>query len=474
MHTSDQSVPAAIPGERQALLSLSLTMLLSSLGTSIANVALPTLMDVFSASFQQVQWVVLSYLLAITTLIVSAGRLGDMFGRRPLLLGGVALFTLASLLSTYPSLPVLIATRALQGLGAALMMALSMAYVADIVPKERTGRAMGLLSTASAIGTAMGPSLGGLLIGSLCWQAVFAANVPLGIAALLLLQRNLPAVTKPRPTARPSYDYTGTMLLGITLAAYALAMTLGRGNWGLLNSALLGLTLLTAALFVISQKRASAPLIKLSLLERPVLGAGLVMSALVTSVVMATLVVGPFYLTYALGLSTAQLGLVMTAGPLVAAFSGVPAGHLVDRYGPRSMTLLGLMLMLAGSTGLALQPVTAGVPGYVLAISITTAGYALFQAANNTQVMTGMPPEQRGLVSGLLNLARNLGLITGTAVMGAVFVAASKAATLAAGNTQATASGMHITFAVAAVLIVLALLVGVRSRAPQIQTVSPS
>ncbi|MDC7705121.1 MFS transporter [Vogesella indigofera] len=470
MNRDKQSVPAATAGERHALLSLSLAMLLSALGTSIANVALPTLSEVFSASFQQVQWVVLSYLLAITTLIVSAGRLGDLFGRRPLLLYGVGLFSAASLLSAYPSLPVLIAARAVQGLGAALMMALSMAYVADLVPRERTGRAMGLLGTASAIGTAMGPSLGGLLIGALGWQSVFATNVPLGIVTFFLLQRHLPAAP-PRQMARSRFDYTGTVLLSLTLAAYALAMTVGRGDWGLRNNTLLGLTLLAATLFVVSQQRASAPLVKLSLLGRPLLLAGMAMSTLVTAVVMATLVVGPFYLTQALGLSTTLLGLVMSAGPLVAAASGVPAGQLVDHYGAHPMTLLGLLLMLAGSCTLALLPVAAGITGYVAALSATTAGYALFQAANNTQVMVGVTTEQRGLVSGLLNLSRNLGLITGTAAMGAVFAMAGKSAALPAGSPQAASSGLHATFAVAAALIVLALLLGRRNRVPQMQTV---
>jgi len=471
MQSDKQTVPAATTGERRALRSLSLAMLLSSLGTSIANVALPTLSEVFSASFQQVQWVVLSYLLTITTLIVSAGRLGDLFGRRPLLLLGVGVFTVASLLGTYPSLPVLIAARSVQGLGAALMMALSMAYVADIVPRERTGSAMGLLGTASAIGTAMGPSLGGLLIGTLGWQAVFAANVPLGIAAFFLLQRHLPATATPRQTARSRFDYAGTVLLSLTLAAYALAMTIGRGDWGLRNNALLGLALLAATLFVISQQRASTPLIKLSLLGRPLLMAGMAMSTLVTAVVMATLVVGPFYLTHALGLSSARLGLVMSAGPLVAALGGVPAGQLVDRYGTYPMTLLGLLLMLAGSGALALLPVAVGVAGYMAALATTTAGYVLFQAANNTQIMVGVTAETRGLVSGLLSLSRNLGLITGTAAMGAVFAMASKAATLPAGSPQAASSGMHTTFAVAAALIVLALLLGLRRRVPQVQTV---
>jgi MFS family permease len=142
---------------RWALASLSLSMLLSALGTSIANVGLPTLAQVFEASFQQVQWIVLAYLLAITTLIVSVGRLGDLTGRRRLLLGGIGVFTLASALcGLAPTLGLLIGARVLQGLGAAIMMALTMAFVSETVPKERTGSAMGLLGTMSAIGTAMG------------------------------------------------------------------------------------------------------------------------------------------------------------------------------------------------------------------------------------------------------------------------------------------------------------------------------
>ena len=154
-----------VPGGTWALASLSLSMLLSSLGTSIANVGLPTLAEAFTASFQAIQWVVLAYLLAITTVIVSVGRLGDMVGRRRLLLAGIVLFTGASwLCGISPSLSMLIAARAAQGLGAAIMMALSMALLGETVPRERTGSAMGLLGTMSAIGTALGPSLGGLLI----------------------------------------------------------------------------------------------------------------------------------------------------------------------------------------------------------------------------------------------------------------------------------------------------------------------
>jgi MFS family permease len=165
---------------RWILASLSFSMLLSSIGTSIANVSLPTLAQAFEASFQQVQWVVLAYLVAITTVIVSVGRLGDMTGRRRLLLIGIVLFTLASLLcGVSPSLKFLIVARAAQGLGAAIMMTLTMAFVGETVPKATIGKAMGLLGTMSAIGTALGPSLGGLLIAAFGWRAIFLINLPL-------------------------------------------------------------------------------------------------------------------------------------------------------------------------------------------------------------------------------------------------------------------------------------------------------
>ncbi|MEO6576581.1 MAG: MFS transporter, partial [Polyangiaceae bacterium] len=214
---------------RWTLACLSLSMLLSSLGTSIANVALPTLALAFDASFQKVQWIVLAYLLASTTLIVSVGRLGDLTGRRRLLLGGIFLFSSASVLcGIAPTLWLLIAARAAQGLGSAVMMALSMAFVGETVPKAQTGSAMGLLGTTSAVGTALGPSLGGVLIHALGWRAIFLVNVPLGLLTLLLAYRYLPVDRRMVKTDRARFDVVGTLLLALTLGAYALATTIGR------------------------------------------------------------------------------------------------------------------------------------------------------------------------------------------------------------------------------------------------------
>jgi EmrB/QacA subfamily drug resistance transporter len=451
---------------RWALVGLSLSMLLPSLGTSIANVALPTLTETFIASFQAVQWVVLAYLLAITALIVSAGRLGDLIGRRRLLLAGIFLFTVASVLcGVAPTLWLLISARALQGLGAAVMMALTIAFVGETVPKARTGSAMGLLGTMSAIGTALGPSLGGVLIAALDWRTIFLVNVPLGILALLLGHRYLPADREGPASDRAGFDHMGTLLLALTLAAYALAMTLGRGSFGLFNLVLLSGALFGGGLFALAERRAASPLIRLVMFGDPLLGASLAMNALVSTVMMATLVVGPFYLARALGLDAAPVGMVMSIGPIISTLTGIPAGRIVDRLGAPFMVLVGLIGMAAGSFALSALPEIFGVSGYIAAIAVLTPGYQLFQAANNTAVMMDIPADRRGVISGMLSLSRNLGLITGASVMGAVFALASAAADVTSAPPEAIARGMQTTFAVAAILILFAIAIAIGSRA---------
>lgn len=433
-------------------------MLLSSLGTSIANVGLPALAQAFDAPFQAVQWVVLAYLLAITTSIVSVGRLGDITGRRRLLMAGIVLFTVASALcGAAPALWMLIAARAAQGLGAAVMMALTMAFVAETVPKAKTGNAMGLLATMSAIGTALGPTLGGVLIDGLGWQAVFFVQVPLGVVACVLAHRHLPVDRRGPKAEGGGFDHLGSLLLALTLGAYALAVTIGRGSFGPLNGALLMAAVVGFGLFLLAETRVASPLIRLATFRDPALSASLAMSALVSTVMMTTLVVGPFYLARALGLEAAMVGLVMSVGPLFAALTGVSAGRLADRFGAPRMTIAGLAAMAAGAFALSTMPATLGITGYVAPVAVLTVGYALFQTANNTAVMVDVGPDRRGVISGMLSLSRNLGLITGASVMGAVFTFASASMDITTAHPEAVATGLRITFALAVALIVIAL-----------------
>ena len=402
---------------RPALAGLALAALLSSLGVSIANVGLPTLAQAFAAPFQAVQWVVLAYLMALAALVVGAGRLGDVVGRHRLLLGGLALFAAASLAAALaPSLAWLVVARAFQGAGAAVMTALAMALVSETVPKTHAGRAMGLLGTVSAVGTALGPTLGGLLIAAFGWRALFIAMLPLALLGWWLVHRCVP-----RDAAAARADAP------------------------------------RAGLAVFAQALRDAPL-----------RSGLASSALVSTVVMATLVVGPFHLSRALGLPAALVGLAMSVGPLISAVGGVPAGRAVDRFGAARMALAGLAVSATGCLLLALLPLALGVAGYVAPLALVTAGYALFQAANNTAVMARAGADRRGLVSGLLNLSRQLGLIAGASVMGAVFAWASGAADVATAPAAAVAFGMRVSFGVAAVLLGLALVLAWRVRQPAV------
>jgi MFS family permease len=222
-------------------------------------------------------------------------------------------------------------------LGAAIMMALTIASVSDMVPKDRTGSAMGLLGTVSAVGTALGPTLGGLLINAFSWPAVFAFMALAGAAAFVFGARVFPADAPQKPK-RFAFDFKGMMLLALSLGAYALSTTLGGAAPGLANAALAVLALVGLAGFVAVERRAPVPLVQLALLQDRILRAGLVSMALVSTIMMATLVVGPFYLTGTLGLSPVQTGLVMSVGPGVAALTGLPAGQLVDSLGTARVT----------------------------------------------------------------------------------------------------------------------------------------
>ncbi|WP_181703320.1 MFS transporter [Chthonobacter albigriseus] len=446
-----------MPSARLAIASLSLSMLLSSLGTSIASVALPTLSDAFNVPFQQVQWVVIAYLVVITSFIVSVGRLGDIVGRRRLLLAGLAAFTTASALcAVATSLQALVVFRGIQGLGASVMMALTMALVTEAAPEERTGSAMGLLATTSAVGTALGPSLGGMLIAGWGWPAVFLINVPVGILAFGLASLYLPPDTK-AGTSAARFDGLGTVLLASSMAAFALSMTLGRGHFGLLNGALVVGAAGGMVVFLFSQTRVASPLIRLASFQDKGFSAGLAANSLVSTVMMATLVIGPFYLTGALGLREVEVGLVMSIGPIVSACAGVPAGHLVDRYGASRMVPAGLMTMLAGAAAIAELSSPYGLVGYVAGILLLTPGYQLFQAANNTAVLATVAPGERGVRSGMLNLSRNLGLVTGASAMGAIFAITVGTSPAGPGDPNAVTSGMQMTFAVAAALMTVAV-----------------
>ncbi|MGD1887724.1 MAG: MFS transporter [Cohaesibacteraceae bacterium] len=459
--SSSQSVPSKSSG--WAMATLSLCMLLAALGISIVAIALPALVEVFDTTLAGAQWVILAYLLTLTVSTLPLSRLADGIGLRPVLLGGLVLFVVASLVcSLAPNLGFLIGGRAAQGMGAAILMALPLSVVRQTVPAERTGAAMGLLGTMSAIGTALGPSLGGWLISLLGWSSVFLAMALIGGVAFFLALMTVPPQAKgaqPNKTSRlRDLDIAGLVTLVALLSAYALALTANGGAFTLVHAGLLVAAVAGAFLFVRIERSARQPLIAIALFKDWHLGSGVVMNLLVSAVMMATLIVGPFFLKVSLGLSDALVGLVMAIGPATAALSGVPAGLLTDRLNAQTVVRIGLGEMTVATLLLAFLPVWLGVPGFLIALVFLTPGYQLFLAALNAGQMMRAGAEHRGAVAGLLRLSRNLGFITGASLLGAVFAWASGDQNPIDAGSEAVAIGMTVTYLVCCGLVLMALL----------------
>ncbi|MHB2166891.1 MFS transporter [Alsobacter sp. R-9] len=445
---------------RGGLAALASATLLASLGTSSANVTLPFVAETLSASFDAVQWVVLSYLVAMTALAVTVGRIADVIGQRRVLVVGLLVFSGASLVcASAPGLGALVAARAVQGAGSAAMIAVSLAMVPRIAAQDRMGTAMGLMGTMSAIGTALGPAAGGLLIGLLGWRGVFLANVPFGLTAALAAWALLPVSRAGAASSASRFDWRGSLLLTAALTAYALAMTSGRGASMWVTVGLTAAAVVATLGLVRVERIAPSPVVPMATLSKGLFRAGYIASAVVSSVMMATLVIGPFYLSAVLDLDPAGTGLAMACGPVASALAGVPAGRMVDRFGGRRAALGGLVTMLLAAILLMVIPDQFGVAGYIVPLMVLTTGYALFQAANNTVIMSAAGLEARGSVSGMLSLSRNLGLITGAALLGAVFSAFAGGPGSGQMLPASAITGTHAVFAASSLVLAMALVV---------------
>ncbi|RNF33061.1 MFS transporter [Paracoccus methylarcula] len=446
------------------LIALAAATLTASLGISVASVLLPTLTRSFAATVSEVQWVVLAYLISVTIAIVSAGRLGDLFGHRHVLISGLVIFTTASILCALaPNLGLLIAGRTLQGFGGAILIALPMSIARDIVPAGRLGTAMGLLGTTSAAGTALGPSLGGALLTWGDWRMAFWLLAGFATVALVLSVGFIARNSTRTGAAVRDLDFPGTFMLVIALAAYALATSGGANGIPVPTGLLISGAVISIILFVFIETRAASPLVPMALLLDRRIGTGLIMNIVVSTAMMSTLVVGPFFLAFALELNEAVIGLVMAVGPLVAAFSGVPAGRLTDRIGVNRAMAISLAQTMLGLLCLAFLPRYFGVGGYVAALFTLTPGFQLFFAANNTALLVNASKEQRGRLSGLLGLSRNLGLMTGASAMPTLFVTILGTGDAAQAPAADVAHAFSMTFAAAAGLAILALGMAIRS-----------
>jgi len=394
--------------------------LLSAMGVSGVTLALPAIGKEFGLSIAATRWVVLAFLLSASSLMLVAGRLGDLLGLRRVFLAGfwtVAVATLACGLA--PSFAALAAARALHGVGGAMVMATGPALLTTTSPPERRGRVLGTVATATYAGLTAGPMLGGLLVDLLGWRWVFLVNVPFSAAILFAAHRKLPPAGKPKGG---SLDLPGALLLVAGLPLLMLPPALGGKDMpGWVPAAgLAGLALLV--LFVLQELRTASPLFELRLLRNREF-AGSVLAAMFNYVALFVLILlMPFYLVEGRLLAPKSAGLVMAVMPFVMALVAFPAGRASDRVGTRKLCVTGMLLLAASLAALSLLGAASPLPYAALGLLASGLGTGIFVSPNSSSLMGSAPRHQQGIASGALAVSRNLGMLLGTAAGAGVFL----------------------------------------------------
>ncbi|MFF4338776.1 MFS transporter [Kitasatospora sp. NPDC001540] len=396
---------------------------LGQLTASVTSLVFPALEDHFAAPFAAVEWVSLAYLLVLVALLAPVGRLSDLVGRKTVYLGGFAVFAAASLgAGLAGNLGLLIACRAVQAVGGAMMQANSVALVARGVPERAMRTALGVQAAAQALGLALGPTLGGLLVAHASWRWAFWVNVPIGVLGMLagwfLLPRTFPDGRCPVRTARDGrFDLAGLLLLAAASTALLLALSAASGlplpGWAV--AVLLAASAAATLALVRQERRADRPIVPPGLVNTPGIRAGLLVALIGYLLLFCPLVLEPVVLA-ARGASTAAAGAAITALPAAFALAATAGGALLPRrWSDAARCRCGALTAGAGLLLLAALP-APGPWTTALPLLLTGYGLGLLLPANNALVMRAIPAQSSAVGGGLVNMVRSLGTALGTAL----------------------------------------------------------
>jgi EmrB/QacA subfamily drug resistance transporter len=391
------------------------------------NVSLPTIAQAFGIGSSAVSWVVIGYILIITSTLLLFGKLSDRIGLKKVFVLGYAIFVLGSLLcGVAHHLQTLLAFRFIQGLGAAMLLATSYAIISRFLPPDRTGSAFGITSTASALGVATGAPLGGLITGYLSWQWVFLINVPVGLAGIVVAMKKIPHedVQPAAPDGeKHAFDIIGAVLsfLGLLLLLYGISR--GKAAGWLAASTLLcigagaGLLLL----FVLREKRCDAPLLDLRLFSNRVFALALIASLLAYLLIGGNAFLLPFYLNVVKGLDASSTGMVLLVYSLVYVVLSPYAGRVSDRVNPASLCIAAMLSACICAFTFSRTLYAPGLFSTFIFLVWLGVSYVFFFSPNNNQVMRQAPAGNQGSASGLFTTTTNLATALGVAVFEAVF-----------------------------------------------------
>lgn len=402
------------------ILSIGFSMTLVDL--TIVNIAIPNMVDKLGASLDQVLWVVNAYTLALAVLLITAGRLGDVWGKKSLFIAGLAVFTLASLACGFAQDPAqLIAFRAVQGLGAALLLPQTLSLIVDTFPAERRGAALGIWGATAGVSAAAGPSIGGLLVSRLDWRWVFFVNVPIGILVLLVALPILPAAQR---VVRHRFDITGVLIASASLFSLAFALIEGqRYSWNTWIWALIGAAVVLMVIFLGYQRgqQENEPLVPFSLFKERNFSIMNFVGVAVSFGIVGLLLPLTIYLQSVLGFSPLKAGLMLLPLSLGTMVMAGPAGALAGRVGSKYILMAGLT---AFAGGLLWITVTADIgkswTAFVAPLFLIGLGAGCTFTPMTTEVMRHVPARLSGAASGVNNALRQVGSVLAAAVVGAV------------------------------------------------------
>lgn len=395
---------------------------MSTLDSSMVNIALPSIMRDFGSHLHTTEWVVLIYLLTITATLLLWGHLGDRFGKNRIYSGGLLLFALGSLSCAMTgSLAGLITSRCGQALGAAMMMSTGPAIIKQTFPPNQLGRSLGLIGVAVSLGLMTGPALGGVILEFYSWRIIFLITVPVGMVFFLFARVIIPVTPRPRVSHR--FDWPGALLWGLALLFLSLAISQATAA----ERSVVKVLLLLAAgviflLFFIKVELISRkPLLPLHLFSQRFFNAAASSAVLSFMILFVVIMLVPFYLDRVLSLPSMKIGLVMMAIPLAVMVVAPVAGHLSDRIGARLLTTVGLGLSSLGLLLLADLPAEVQPWQVALRLGLMGCGQAMFLAPNSASLLGQVERQYAGASAALLATARNLGMLLGIAQAGLVF-----------------------------------------------------
>lgn len=404
------------------LLAVGIGTFMTALDGSVVNISLPVISNYYKVDLALVEWVVTVYLVVLSGLLLSFGRLGDMRGHKTIYMAGFFIFVLSSALcSLSPNVSFLVACRGIQALGAAMLSSNSPAILTKSFPSEQRGQALGLQATMTYLGLTVGPSLGGWLTNQFSWRSVFYINVPVGVLAILISW--IAIQNEGAHEQREHFDIQGAGVFMAGLSALLLGLNQGH-NWGWTSAPILGLlaaAVLLLGLFLRIEQRTENPMVDLSLFKIRAFSLSVVSAIFNYICIYTILFLMPFYLIQGRMLTSTQAGLILTAQPIVMAIVAPISGTLSDRIGARLPGMIGMAFLAVGLFLLSRLGQNSPYPQVIFALAVAGLGTGTFISPNNSALMGAAPRHRQGIAAGVLATARNFGMVLGVGFAGAIF-----------------------------------------------------